>query len=539
MNRSILLHQLWLVGISPKSQASAQFAVIVLPCRWIGDKNLHVCDVLVSFHEFDPVLRQGLFSAMYDGCLARPVEMTVRTGKRLRFASDARMQALYVICCVGLTPAHLGNDTPHLSKLAGRGLAVPLASTIPAVTCSAQATMLTGVDPSQHGIVGNGWHFRDLNEVWLWRQSQALVQAPHVWQRQPWRVLKHFWWYAMNTGTTATVTPRPTYHQDGRKGPDCYAWPPELKDRLVQQHGDFPLFHFWGPATSIASSRWIADSFTTAVDQIHPDLALCYLPHLDYDLQRYGPTGNHVANNLRDVDNCIGIILEHAKANRARVVVVSEYGISAVSQACAINRFLRERKFLSVIRNATGELIDYGFSRAFAVVDHQIAHISVRNSADIPVVREALQQLPGIGRLYIGGERADIGLEHPRSGEIIALAEADAWFCHDWWLDEQAKPDFANCVEIHKKPGYDPRELFFDQHGGKRRAALALLRKKLGLRYVMNAISSNPSLVGGSHGLPACDPAHGAILIGDQADDLAGRNWHQRDIAGLIGHILG
>lgn len=311
------------------------------------------------------------------------------------------------------------------------GLAVPLTSTIPAVTCTAQATMLTGVDPCQHGIVGNGWHYRDLNEVWLWRQSQALMQAPHIWHDQPWRVLKHFWWFAMNTGTAATVTPRPVYHQDGRKSPDGYAWPPELKDTLVQRHGDFPLFHFWGSATSIASSRWIAESFTTAIDQIHPHLALCYLPHLDYDLQRYGPTGKHLAGNLREVDNCVGTILDHANANQARVIVVSEYGISAVHQTCAINRFLRERGFLSVIRNATGELIDFGFSRAFAVVDHQIAHITVPDPTDIPVVHQALTDLPGIGQLYTGSERAKIGLEHPRSGEIIALAEAGAWFCHD------------------------------------------------------------------------------------------------------------
>ena len=446
-----------------------------------------------------------------------------------------------VICAVGLTPSHIGSDTPRLAALAGSGAVSALSPSLPAVTTTAQTTMLTGVDPSEHGIVANGWYFRDLAEVWLWRQSEGLVQAPLIWdrirQRRPLSVLKHFWWYAMNSSADRYVTPRPAYHADGAKSPDCYTWPPELKAKLTAAHGEFPLFQFWGPTTSVASTRWIADSFCTAWQDQRPDLALCYLPHLDYDLQRYGPHGPHLAANLRDLDTCCAPILDLAAAEGARVLVVSEYGIDSVSDGVFINRRLRERGLLQVTTNATGELLDPGPSAAFAVADHQIAHVYCRDAQAIDQARDALRDLPGIERLYIGDERSELGLHHPRSGEIIAIAESGTWFCYDYWLDAAKRPDFANSVEIHKKPGYDPRELFFDPKGGKARAGKALLRKKLGLRYVMNPVPLDPSLVKGSHGRAPNKPEDGPLVICDQPDALHAIK-HQRDIAGLLERML-
>ncbi len=278
------------------------------------------------------------------------------------------MRPLTIICCVGLTPDHLGTDTPHLTKLASDGFMAPMLTAIPAVTTTAQTTMLTGVLPSGHGIVGNGWYFRETGEVRFWLQSERLVQAELPWQRRggP-RTLKHFWWYAMNTGVAATVTPRPVYHHDGRKSPDCYAWPYELKDQLTKAHGTFPLFNFWGPTASIRSTRWIADSFATAYEATRPELALCYLPHLDYDLQRFGPTGPHLRRNLRDLDREAGKVIAHARAQGSEVLVVSEYGIEAVDQPIFPNQVLRRNGLLAAVRNAAGELLDPGASRAFAV----------------------------------------------------------------------------------------------------------------------------------------------------------------------------
>ncbi len=452
------------------------------------------------------------------------------------------MTALAILDCVGLTPRHLGLNTPNLNRLAEGGFVRPLAPALPAVTTTGQVSMLTGVAPRQHGIVGNGWYFRDLNEILLWRQSEGLIDAPLVWEGarhadgQPWRVLKHFWWYAMATSATATVTPRPAYHHDGRKSPDIYAWPPDLKQVLDERHGTFPLFNFWGPMAELRSTRWIADSFRTAWDHTKPDLGLCYLPHLDYDLQRFGPVGDHLERNLRDLDACVGLILDHLRPLGVEVLVVSEYGLNPVKRAVFPNRHLREAGLLAIQVNATGELLDPGASRAFAVCDHQVAHVYIRNPHDVATAITALEGVPGVARVHRGG--AALGLDHARCGELVLEAERDTWFAHDYWLDPVAAPDFARCVEIHKKPGYDPRELFFDPQGGKFRAAKALLRKKLGLRYVLDPCPLDPTLVRGSHGVPTADPLDGPILIGSDRRRAALPLTHHTDIHGLIRRIL-
>lgn len=444
------------------------------------------------------------------------------------------MQPLVLLNCVGLTPRHLGPHTPNLSRLAREGFAKPLAPALPAVTTTAQVSMLTGVDPEQHGIVANGWYFRDLNEILLWRQSEKLVQAPHVWEGRPWKVLKHFWWYAMNTGTAAMVTPRPVYHHDGSKSPDFYAWPPDLRETLLEKHETFPLFNFWGPTAGPQSTRWIAQSFITAWDHQKPDLGLCYLPHLDYDLQRYGPEGAHLAGNLAEIDACAGRIIDHVQARGAQVMVVSEYGIAPVQDAAFPNRALREAGMLSVSTNAAGELIDPGMSKAFAVCDHQLAHVYVKDPRDLAKVRDCLSSLRGVERVYSDKERAELGLNHPRSGELIITAKQGWWFAYDYWLQDALKPDFAQAVEIHKKPGYDPRELFFDPNGGKLRAAKALLRKKLGLRYVLAPCPLDARLVKGSHGLAPLLPEDGPILIASSRALEAVNAHHHRDVAKLI-----
>ncbi len=446
---------------------------------------------------------------------------------------------LVMLDCVGLTPAHIGENTPNLARLAATGFLTPLSPALPAVTTTGQVTMLTGVDPSQHGIVANGWYFRDLNEILLWRQSETLVQSPHVWEGQPWKVLKHFWWYAMNTSTEATVTPRPAYHHDGAKSPDFYAYPPSLKKLLSEKHGTFPLFNFWGPTANAESTRWIADSFCTAWDVTKPDLALCYLPHLDYDLQRFGPEGPHLAPNLRELDACAGKVINHVLAQNAQVLVVSEYGLSPVCDAVFPNRALREAGLLEVSLNATGELLDTGASRAFSVCDHQLAHVYVRNPSDLATARQCLERLAGVERVLGPEQHAELGLAHPRSGELIILAAQGFWFAFDYWLEDAKKPDFAHSVEIHKKPGYDPRELFFDPKGGKLRAAKALLRKKLGFRYVLDPCSLDAKLVRGSHGLAPLSPEDGAVLISSERSLEALEPRHHRDVAALIRRCLG
>jgi predicted AlkP superfamily pyrophosphatase or phosphodiesterase len=413
---------------------------------------------------------------------------------------------LVVVDAVGLTPRALAH-MPRVRALADDGFQARLDPVLPAVTCSVQSSILTGLEPGDHGIVGNGWYFRDLGEVLLWRQHNALVQGEKVWEtarrtRPGFRVANLCWWYAMGASTDLTLTPRPIYHADGRKSPDCYTDPPGLHDRLTGTLGEFPLFNYWGPGAGIASSRWIADAARMVLDAESLDMLLVYLPHLDYDLQRFGPEGPEAIAAARELDAVAGELIEHARGRGDQVVVLSEYGIRPASRPVDVNRALRRAGLLSVYTQDGMEYLDPWTSRAFAVADHQLAHVYVREPRDVPQVSELLEGLAGVGLVLEGEAKDAAGLGHPRSGELVAVAEDDAWFTYYYWLDPERAPDFARTVEIHRKPGYDPAELFLDPDDRlvKLRAGSALARKKLGLRYVMGVVPLDPRHVRGSHG---------------------------------------
>jgi len=424
---------------------------------------------------------------------------------------------LVVVNAVGLTPRALAH-MPRVQRLAADGFQAQLDPVLPAVTCSVQSTMLTGLAPSEHGIVGNGWYFRDLGEVFLWRQHNALVQGEKVWEtarraKPGFRAANLCWWYAMGATTDLTVTPRPIYHADGAKSPDCYTDPPELHDRLTGTLGDFPLFTYWGPTASITSSKWIADAAKLVLAGEPLDLLLVYLPHLDYDLQRFGPEGPEAIAAARELDAVAGDLVEHVRTRGHQVVVLSEYGITRARRPVEINRALRRAGLLRVYTQAGMEYLDPWTSRAFAVADHQIAHVYVKDPRDIEAARAALQ-IPGIAELLDDEGKQAAGLAHERSGELVALAERDAWFTYHYWLDDARKPDFARGVEIHRKPGYDPNELFFDPDDKyvKLKAGLTLARKKAGLRYSMQVVPLDSRFVKGTHGLLP-ESAHDAPVL--------------------------
>lgn len=430
------------------------------------------------------------------------------------------MQPTLVILVVGLTPDLIGPDTPHLAALAGRGALRPLTTVTPAVTCTVQSTLVTGLPPSGHGAVANGWYFRDLAEIWLWRQSNHLVDGEKLWEagraRDPaFTCAKLFWWYNMYSTADWSVTPRPMYPADGRKIPDCYAHPGDLRDELTARLGPFPLFKFWGPMTDITASRWITEATLHVMASRNPTLTLTYLPHLDYDLQRFGPDKNHPAVRaaLRDVDALAGRLIAAAAGP---VIVVSEYGITPVTAAIFVNRALRAAGLIAVRRELGRELLDAGASGAFALADHQLAHVYVRDPADIDRVRALLAGLDGVEAVWGEAGKAAHGLDHPRSGELVALARADRWFAYHYWLDEACAPDFARTVEIHRKPGYDPVELFFDPalRWPRLAAAWRLGLRALGQRRLLDVISAGDThLVRGSHGRATDDPDAGPLVI--------------------------
>src|SRR5918993_232110 len=372
---------------------------------------------------------------------------------------------LVVIDAVGLTPRAL-THMPRVRRLAAAGFQARLEPVLPAVTCSVQASMLTGLQPTEHGIVGNGWYFRDLGEVFLWRQHNKLVQGEKVWEtarrvKPGFKVANVCWWYAMGASTDLTVTPRPIYFADGKKEPDCYTWPPALHDRLTGALGEFPLFTYWGPTANITSSRWIVQASRKLLDEDELDMLLVYLPHLDYDHQRFGPAAAESAAAAAELDDVAGELVEHAQARGDTVVVLSEYGITDARRPLDVNRALRRAGLLE------------------------------------------------------GYARRDAGLGHERAGEIVLIAEPDAWFTYYYWLDDERAPDFARNVEIHRKPGYDPAELFFDPADklAKPKAGATLLRKKLGFRYAMQVVPLDPSCVRGSHGRLPDGPDDAPVLL--------------------------
>jgi predicted AlkP superfamily pyrophosphatase or phosphodiesterase len=457
------------------------------------------------------------------------------------------MHRTLVLNVVGLTQALLGESTPHLNAFVAQGGVRPLSTITPAVTCSVQATLVTGSLPRAHGIVGNGWYFRELAEVMFWRQSNQLVQGEKIWEAgkrrdSSFRCAKLFWWYNMYASADFSVTPRPMYPADGRKLPDVYAEPEVLRGDLQRALGTFPLFQFWGPGASIASSEWIARAAEHVERELSPTLSLVYLPHLDYCLQKLGPDKAAVAPQLREIDAICGRLIEAAKKRGQRVVVLSEYGITAVHDAVHVNRALRDAGLLRVREELGRELLDAGASQAFAVADHQIAHVYVRDPARLAEVKTLLSKLDGVERVLDADGKRSCGLDHPRSGELVAISKAERWFSYYYWLDDERAPDFARTVEIHRKPGYDPVELFLDPalNFPKLRIARKLALRKLGLRTLLDVIPLDAKLVRGSHGRVTDRPEQGPLLASSTPELLSEAAVQATDVKRLVlEHVFG
>lgn len=448
-----------------------------------------------------------------------------------------------MIDVVGLTRSLIGPHTPRISAwLESGAVAVPIAPVLPAVTTTAQTTYLTGKYPSEHGIVGNGWYFRDDCEVRFWRQANKLVKAEKVWDvarsRDPdFTVANSFWWYNMYSTADYAVTPRPMYPADGRKLPDVYTTPPELRDVLQEKLGMFPLFKFWGPKTSIEASTWIAESAKFIETEHSPTLHTIYLPHLDYCLQKTGTDADSIATDLGEIDNVVGDLIDFLEPRGIRVVLLSEYGISPVTRAVHINRALREAGLIT-IRNELGlELLDCGACKAFAVADHQIAHVYVNDPDSYATTMGVLKGLDGIDLVLDDEGKREHHIDHERAGDIVCVSAPDAWFTYYYWLDDAVAPDFARCVDIHRKPGYDPVELFVDPEltFPMVKAGYRIMQKELGFRYLMDLIPLDASLPIGSHGHLSADPDNGPMFATKQADLLDGKSkLEPTDVFGLM-----
>lgn len=433
------------------------------------------------------------------------------------------MSRAAIINVVGLTARHLSEEnTPQIMAWLKHKQIAPVQPVLPAVTTTMQTTYLTGRRASEHGIVGNGWYNREQAEVQMWKQSNHLVKGEKLWdvlkrEHPEFTVAKLFWWYNMYSTADYSITPRPMYPADGRKFFDIYTQPATIREEIKNDLGEFPFPSFWGPMAGLPSSAWIAESAKWVEDKYWPNLSLVYLPHLDYNLQRLGPDDPAIAEDLRAIDAVTGDLIQFYKERAIRVVLLSEYGITAVDQPVHINRVLREHGWITVREELGLELLDCGASKAFAVADHQVAHVYVNDPSILGEVREVLSQVPGIESIIDGIWRSSAGLDHQRAGDLVCVADERSWFTYYYWEDDAVAPDFARCVDIHRKPGYDPVELFLDP--GLKHPKLAvgsrLLKKKLGMRYLMDVIPLDAGLVKGSHGRIPEDRLDWPVLAGD------------------------
>jgi predicted AlkP superfamily pyrophosphatase or phosphodiesterase len=425
------------------------------------------------------------------------------------------MKKTVVIDVVGLSSNLLGQHTPFISEYARRNHLQKIEPMLGAVTTPVQSTYLTGKWPVEHGIVGNGWYDREDCEIKFWKQSNKLVHAEKIWERArqlnpSFTCANMFWWYNMYSSADYSVTPRPNYLADGRKIPDCYSSPADLRDMLQEKLGQFPLFQFWGPGANILSSKWIAEASMITDDKYDPTLTLIYLPHLDYCLQKFGPDFSKISKELNEIDELVKQLVTFYEKKNAEIIVLSEYGITPVNNPIHINRILRDAGLINVRVERGLELLDPGASKAFGVADHQVAHIYVNDPSVLNKVKEIFQRAEGVQLVLDREAQKEYHFDHERSGDLVLMADEKSWFTYYFWYDDQKAPDYARSVDIHKKPGYDPVEMFMTS---KVRAGYKLLRKKAGFRYVMDVIPLNATLIKGSHGRTLVKDEYHPIII--------------------------
>lgn len=430
-----------------------------------------------------------------------------------------------ILNIVGLTPKLIGADTPFIREFAARENhnTISVTPALPAVTSSIQATFLTGKSPSCHGIVANMWYDREFGEHRCWKQSNHLVKGRKLWEHlreeldPEYTCAKIFWWNNMYSSADYQITPRPIYCADGKKVFDIQTWPMELARKVKRKIGKFPFPSFWGPNAGIPSSDWIAKSAMWFEKEFSPNLNLVYLPHLDYNLQRLGPENPAISEDLRAIDEVVKELVTYLEKRGVKVLLLSEYGITQVDRPIHINRVFRKKGWLTWRDELGREVLDPGNCRALAIPDHQLVHIYLNDPSIETEVRETIEALEGVTHVYNKEEQEELGLRHERSGDLIAVSDERSWFTYYYWTSDRKAPDFARCVDIHRKPGYDPVELFVDPKikFPKLKIISKLIRKKLGFRMLMDVIPLDATLVKGSHGcIPESADDH-PLIIGE------------------------
>jgi len=370
---------------------------------------------------------------------------------------------LLVVQCaaLGYDFARAGGD-----KLAGLPLQRARA-VFPALTCVAQASFRTGSTPTRHGMVGNGTWVPNLRKALFWEQAAHQVAGPRLFtplQTRGKRVGMCFWQQSLGETADVILSPKPVHKHGGGMVQDVYSQPHDLYAEVCRGLSRrFNLMHYWGPLAGPASSRWIADATAWLMRRPDaPDLLYTYLPHLDYDLQRHGPDHPKAKAARTELDALLKTLRGAARENRYAILAFGDYAIGPVTEGAVFpNRLLHEANLMRT-RTVNGRAYpDLFASRAFAIVDHEIAHVVIDDPADVPRLRDLFACQPGVGAVLDGPAQREAGIGHPNSGRLVLVARTGWWFAYPWWTERREAPDFATHVDIHQKPGYDPCELFW------------------------------------------------------------------------------
>lgn len=444
---------------------------------------------------------------------------------------------LFVLSIPGLRPSDIDrNETPTLYQWANSGAAAELVPTFPCVTSPVQATMWTGTPPSKHGVIANGFYDRRKREVSFWVAGNEVIAGEPIWDalRREKLGFTSAAWHGQNIkGASADfiVTPAPIHEPDGTTKLWCYSKPESLYPQLLDALGHFPLQHYWGPLANVQSTKWILEGAAWLAARSAPNLHWVYIPHLDYAGQKSGPNSLEARASVRELDGCLARFANHCGSVPALkdlvFLIVGEYAMVDVCGVVYPNRKLRESGMLAVECRDGREYIDWRRSQAFAMVDHQFAHLYVHadpgleRERAVGSVEETFRDLPGVAGVFSGERRREIGMGHPRAGDVVLVCEESHWMAYYWWLDEALAPPYARTVDIHRKPGYDPVELFFDP--------------------VTKGIPLDATLVKGSHGVPATAARHRTALICSSATGAvkSGRVYRDSDLKRICLELLG
>jgi hypothetical protein len=416
------------------------------------------------------------------------------------------------------------SSMPNLARLATGGGYATLVPSFPAVTCPVQANMTTGKLPREHGVVANGFYWRDQRRVEMWTAWNDCIERPQIWDilHDHDRAITSALWFPLHSkgsGADYICTPAPIHNPDGSESLWCYTRPDMLYGELEHKLGHFPLMNFWGPMAGIQSTAWIIASAIFAAEKHQPNFFYIYLPQLDYAAQKAGPDSSAAAKALGELDAEIAKLvagLNAAYKEEPLWLAASEYAIVPVKNVVYPNRLLRDAGLLKVTEAKDGEHLDFVASKAWALVDHQFSHVFVRDAdaTTIKRVLSAFNKQPGIAEVLTGEGLAKYGLDHPRSGDVVLVSEPNSWQAYYWWQKDDHAPAYARTVDIHRKPGYDPVELFFD------------MKKK--------CVPLDATLIKGSHGAPATTPAQKGVLLSSEPGIFLGGSVIDVEIAKIV-----